>query len=199
MLFVWKSIVSIKLKQQIIMKNYCILLLIFISCSVQAQHSLQVRNRSTNETHRFNTNYEVYMKLLNDTAMYSGWRIEQIKDSSMVISSPRNYCDGPEFQKAIEIYYSDISFIRFEHVNVEETFFTSAGMAFGGFLILLGPSMSTNEKTNELNTTSMCTTMACGAVLATSSYIIHRKLVKRKATFGIENWSVESAKTVRKA
>ncbi len=180
------------------MKTYCIVLLIFISCSVQAQHSLLVRNRSTNETHRFNTNYEVYMKLLNDTAMYSGWRIEQIKDSSMVISSPRYYYGEMNFQKTVEIYYSDIVFIRFERVNVEETFFSTAGMTIGGFFLLLGPAMATDDKTGEVNTTTMCTTMACGALLGTSSYIIHRKLVKRKATFGIEDWSVEPTKTVKK-
>lgn len=181
------------------MKHYFILLLLFSAIAVQAQYSLQVRNRATNETHRFNTSYEVYLKVLNDTAMYSGWKIEQIKDSSMVISSPRHYYDELNFQKTVEIRYSTISFVRFEHVNTEETFFSTSGIMVGGFLLLLGPSMAKNEKTNDINAATMCTTMASGAVLMTASYIIHRKLWKRKATFDIEDWAVEPAKTVKKA
>jgi len=69
------------------MKKYFTILLLLISISAFAQDYLKVKNKFTGKSFRFNTNYSVYLRAEEDTAMYSGWKIEHIKDSSLILSS----------------------------------------------------------------------------------------------------------------
>ncbi len=181
------------------MKKYITVVFLFLSLSSFAQDHLIVKNRFNNTSFRFNTNYLVYLSSEEDTAMYSGWKIEHITDSSLILSSPRRYYEKDYFQETREVAYEDISFVRFEHVQTEETFYSTVGMVVGGFITLLAPAMACDEETGELNEASMYRTMIGGTVLLTTSYFIHKRFIKRRTTFDQDSWEFEPDRNSRKA